>query len=83
MGTPRHDNWQRATEGASHALAVLRGKARAATGERDVLGRMKRAPSEAERVLRNLRTDIAAGLPRAALLERVDDELYRLSNPKP
>lgn len=37
----------------------------------------------ARAALQRLRTDIAAGLPRAALLERVDDELYRLANRKP
>ena len=37
----------------------------------------------ARAVLQRLRTDIAAGLPHRALLERIDDELYRLAHPPP
>ena len=33
--------------------------------------------------LRNLRTEIAAGVPHRALLDRVDDELFKLDNRKP
>lgn len=63
MGTPRHDNWQRARQAAQ---AILYGPAEI---------RLARA------VLHRLRTDIAAGLPHRALIERIDDELYQLAHP--
>lgn len=65
----RQANWERARAGASAAL-----------------GRKPRpVPWRASRELRalgQLRIDIAAGLPRDALLERIDDMIFRARNQK-
>ena len=62
--------------------AVLGGKARARLAERDERGRMLADLAHPRNAglaaLYRLRIDIAAGLPRDALLERIDDELHRL-----
>lgn len=44
--------------------------------------RTGRRTAQAIAALVNLRADIAAGLPAVALLDRVDDELFRLKSGK-
>lgn len=66
----RRANWERATTGASRAL-----------GRRQP--RINRPPRNgALGALWRIRSDVAAGLDRRALLERIDEELYRLKNKK-
>lgn len=62
------------------AAATIR-DARAAAAQRQVnvpKPRTGRRTQQAIDALINLRTDISLGLPRAALLERIDDQLHRL-----
>ena len=62
------------------AAATIRA-ARAAAAQRQAnvpKPRTGRRTQQAIDALINLRTDVSLGLPRAALLERIDDELHRL-----
>lgn len=61
-------------------VATIRA-ARAAAAQRRANERVPRTGKRTQQAidaLRNLRTDIALGLPRDALLERIDDELFKL-----
>jgi hypothetical protein len=71
----RQANWRRATEGARKTLGKPEPK---------LLERLRRPEwrDVAIRQLRDLRADVAAGLPAAALLDRIDDALFRLKSGK-
>ncbi len=66
------------------ALSTIRA-ARAAKAQREANApkpRTGRRTAQAIAALRNLRNDLALGLPPAALIERIDDELFKLTKGK-
>lgn len=74
MTGQQFENWAKAKAGA-----------RATLGKPELQPLRRTTPWRARRevlMLSQLRLDIASGLPREALIERVDDMLFRLRNQK-